>query len=99
MSRNRVYTDEFRREAVKLAQTSDKSYTLIAQELGMSSKTLSNWVRAAMKAPIKSNNRSKESHYQELLKENAKLKRELKRAQQEREILKKAAAYFASLEK
>ena len=38
-------------------------------------------------------------HYQELLIENQRLRRELKRAEQEREILKKATAYFASLEK
>lgn len=88
------YTYEFKKEAVKLVQSSDKSIRLIADELGMNYKTLSNWVRTSMKSPSKTNKNN--HHYQELLSENNKLKKELKRAQQERDILKKATAYFAS---
>ena len=91
MLKGQSYNSEFKREAVKLAQSSDKSLPVISEELGVNYKTLSRWVRESMNKPIKKQGqRTKEHHYQELLSENAKLKRELKRAQQERDILKKA---------
>ena len=92
--RNNKYTSEFKREAVKLAQSSGKSLMTIAKEFGVNYKTLTNWTRQSMNIPpkpAKSNH-----HYQDLVTENTKLKRELKRTQQERDILKKAAAYFAN---
>jgi transposase len=94
------YTDEFKREAVKLAQSADKSVKQIAGELGIKYKTLNYWVRTAIMpvTEIKATTGASH-HYQELLIENQRLRRELKRAEQEREILKKATAYFASLEK
>lgn len=101
------YTAEFKREAVKLAQSSDKRIYQTAQDLGMNEKTLYNWVAIAMRSKPKDNMPSKASEkpstntkhrYQELEEENAKLKKELARAQMERDILKKAAAYFASQE-
>ena len=96
MLRKSKYSPEFKREAVKLAHSSDKKLSVIADELGVCYKTLCNWTREAVKKPDTPT--KKQHHYQELLAENAKLKRELKRAQQEREILKKAAAFFAAQE-
>lgn len=96
MSRRSKYSPEFKREAVKLSQSSGKKLYIIAEELGVCYKTLCNWTREAVKKPDTPS--KKQHHYQELLTENAKLKRELKRAQQERDILKKAAAFFASQE-
>lgn len=103
MSKGIKYTSEFKCEAVKLAQLSDKPTVLIAEELGVKAKTLYNWVSAAMKGKnLNSKNNfvktKSKHHYQELEQENQKLKKELKRAQMERDILKKAAAYFASHE-
>lgn len=100
------YTEEFKREAVKLAQSSDKPIYRTAQDLGMNEKTLYNWVGAAMRSkpntdiPLKSSEKaaSTKHRYQALEEENAKLKKQLARAQMERDILKKAAAYFASQE-
>ena len=86
MPKGKRYPLEFKREAVKLCQLGDRSIVQVARDLGMNDKTLSNWVAAAMKKTDKTP-REKEHHYQELLDENAKLKRELKRAQQERDIL------------
>lgn len=86
MPKGKRYTLEFRREAVKLAQSSENSLAVTAKELGMNYKTLCNWVHEAMNQPTKST--KKTSPYQELLAENVKLKRALKRAQQERDILK-----------
>jgi|JI10StandDraft_1071094.scaffolds.fasta_scaffold2580600_1 transposase len=92
------YTDEFKREAVKLVHGSGKSVKQIATELGIKSKTLSYWVKSSM-ILVQGATPKSPHHYQELLAENQRLRQELKRTQQEREILKKAAAYFASLEK
>jgi transposase len=87
MSQTR-YTDEFKEEAVK--QVTERGYPVkeVAERLGISAVTLYNWLGA------KGSGRSRKVE-QELLAENAKLKAELKRVQEERDILKKAAAYFA----
>ena len=95
MPTRKRYTTEFKREAVKLAQTTDKSHAIIAQELGISYKTLTTWLRNAMTDSSKPTSKKAQHHYKELVDENARLKRDLKRAQMERDILKKAAAYFA----
>ena len=101
MSKRTNYTSEFKREAVKLAQSSEQPISQIALELGIKESTLYNWVSKAMKdkKPVNSNPEQKSKHrYQELELENKQLKKELKRAEMERDILKKAAAYFASQE-
>jgi len=101
MSKGIKYTSEFRREAVKLAQSSDKPTGQIAAELGIKVKTLYNWVSIAMKdkiTPARSASPKSKYSYQELESEIKRLNKELKRTEMEREILKKAAAYFASQE-
>jgi transposase len=82
------YTDEFKEEAVK--QVTERGYPVkeVADRLGISAVTLYNWLGGSGK------NRSRKVE-EELLAENAKLKAELRRVQEERDILKKAAAYFA----
>lgn len=100
MPKGTHYTSEFKREAVKLAQSSDRPTSQIAAELGIKANTLYNWVSTAMKdkiTPATTEPKSKHS-YQDLERENKRLTKELKRAEMEREILKKAAAYFASQE-
>ena len=89
----RTFTRECKQEAVQLAQTSDKSKSQIARELGISDSALYAWCRAA------------EAHGEEafpgkghqlpLEEEIHRLKRELERAQQERDILKKAISIFS----
>ncbi len=96
MPKGKRYTSEFKEEAVKLAQLSHEPVAIIADELGIHYKTLCGWIRSSMdnkKSPSKIKNLQRE--YEALLAEHAKLKRKLKRTEQEREILKKAAAYFA----
>jgi transposase len=93
------YTSEFREEAVKLAISSEVASAVVAKNLGVNRNTLYNWIRNSMQEKT---NSSKSSHnninarYKELEQENKALKSKLKRAEAEREILKKAAAYFAS---
>jgi transposase len=90
---NRKYTPEFREAAVKQVIEGNRSMTAVARALEMSSKTLENWVCRARKgqelvkravAPPS----EMEAELSRLRQENAKLKLE-------KEILKKAAAYFA----
>jgi transposase len=101
MSKGTHYPSEFKREAVKLAQSSDRPTSQIAAELGIKANTLYNWVSIAMKdktTPTASTEPKSKHSYQDLERENKRLTKELKRAEMEREILKKAAAYFASQE-
>lgn len=100
MSKKTNYPSEFKREAVKLAQSSNKSTSQVAEELGIKPNTLYNWISNAMKEqkPVLKAKKSPTHHYKELEQENRRLHKELKRAQMERDILKKAAAYFASQE-
>jgi transposase len=87
------FTAEFKQEAVQLTKTSDKPKAQIARELGISDSALYSWCRAA------------EAHGEEafpgkghqlpLEEEIHRLKRELERTQQERDILKKAISIFS----
>mgnify|MGYP006279811259 CR=1 FL=1 len=85
------YTDEFKAEAIK--QVIERGYTVkeVAERLGVSSHSLYEWVRRA-----RGKQRGRKSDELDLMREeNARLKAELRRAEEERDILKKAAAYFA----
>jgi transposase len=89
------YTQEFKNEAVKLSLEKDANRQEIADNLGIKYKTLCNWITQSMSTkPIEKIDYK--SCYQHLISENEQLKRKLKKAETEREILKKAAAYFAN---
>jgi transposase len=91
--RKSKYNQEFKDSTVKLCIDSDKSITSIARDLGLNKGTLSLWVN---KYKDDNNIRSKSSTFKESLEEeNKRLKKELSIAKQERDILKKATAYFA----
>ena len=83
------YTDEFKAEAAKQVIDLGRPVREVAERLGVSSHTLYEWVKVRRKAPeIDLADRT-------LLAENRRLQAELKRVTEERDILKKAAAYFA----
>lgn len=84
------YPPEFRREAVELVRTSEKPIAQIARDLGVSDQTLHNWVK---QAEIDAGKR--EGLTTEEREELRRLRRENRTLLQEREILKKAAAFFA----
>jgi transposase len=84
------YSIDFRREAVALLKSSDKSIPQLAAELGISPQSLRNWSRQidvdeGKAAGLTSDERE----------ELRRLRRELRVVTEEREILKKAAAFFA----
>ena len=89
------YSVEFMDEAVKLCLAKDADRSEIANNLGVKYKTLSNWISKAMSKPPKDVKIDYQSHYQQLLTENDALKKKIKKTEAEREILKKAARYFA----
>ena len=87
----RTYNDEYRAEALKLADS--VGATEAARQLGIQSSQIYSW---HTKARVKQSQSQVEKN---LLTENAKLKRELAERQEEVAILKKASAYFAKHQK
>lgn len=85
------YTEEFKRDATALVDSSGKTVTAVARELGISSESLRGWYRKA-KAD------QGESHSGELTgaerEELRRLRKENREQQQTIEILKKATAFF-----
>ena len=85
------YTVEFKLEAVRLVKAGQEA-SVTAQILGVPKQTLSNWVRLADKGELKgAGERPVSAEQMEL----ARLRAELARVKMERDILKKATAYFA----
>ena len=95
----RKYTKEFKQEAINLALKSP-SVDSTAKELGIPTATLYSWIHALKKKGyIATVDESGGKDMAALVEENRRLHRELAVAKEEREILKKAAAYFAQHQK
>ena len=93
MNTKQSYSLEFRAEAVKLVLEQGLSQGEAASRLGIPKGTLGNWVMAAKRGGDKPAPGART--VAELEAENARLRKELAEARQERDIVKKAAAYFA----
>ena len=94
MTRSKTYTPELREEAVKLVLTQGQTLEDAALRLTIPKGTLANWVAAARRGTspkVALGSRS----VPELEAEVIKLRKELAEARMERDIVKKAAAYFA----
>lgn len=89
-TKTKTYPSEFKESAVKLAIESKNPMAQTARELGVNSNTLYTWVGKYSK-PKESIMRTDEHLYDEV----KRLKKELAKVTQERDLLKKAAAYFA----
>ncbi len=86
------YPAEFRAEAARLARSSEKSIPVLAADLGVSSEALRHWLR---QAEADAGQRQPGELTTDEREELRRLRREVKTLQQEREILRKAAAYFS----
>jgi transposase len=93
MRTRRKYTDEFKREAVRLAMAPESSIASVANDLGIDRSVVADWVR-----------KTQQGHYEptpgkplktESQGELEQLRRELAKVKMERDILKKALGYFA----
>jgi transposase len=87
----RVYTEEFKQSAVEMVVVQGNSMSSVAKRLGVDYHTLRKWVLAAKSSATQSlvsKDLPAEQRIRELEKENARLR-------MERDILKKATAYFA----
>lgn len=98
---NRKYTKEFKQESVNLALKSS-SISRTASELGIPVATLHTWINQLKgKAQAKTvvGNPDNSHDMAALIEENRRLHKELAITREEKEILKKAAAYFAQHQK
>jgi transposase len=85
------YSMEFRQEAVRLLRTSDRTVPQLAKELGVSEGSLRNWSEQ-----LDVNEGKKDGLSTSEREELRRLRKEVKVLAEEREILKKAAAFFVA---
>ena len=84
------FSEDFRREAVRLVRESDRPVSTLGAELGVSVTTLRNWLRT-----MPAGKQTAPGRVLSLEEEVRRLKKENERLREEREILKKATAFFA----
>ena len=90
LRRHTHYSAEFRAEAVRLAETSGQSIRSVAMDLGISNESLSRWIEQSHERPAGTPLEDAERAELEALRARVKV------LETEREILVKAAAFFAS---
>jgi transposase len=83
------YTEEFRRDAVRIATTSGLTRPKIASDLGVGLSTLNKWVQKHQHDDLMS------GPHEDVEMENARLHKEVRLLREEREILEKATIFFA----
>jgi transposase len=91
MAKRRKFSDEFKREAVRLATQSGVTKSQVGRELGINANLLGRWCRdfaANGTAPFPGQGKPRDE-------EMAALKRELSRVKKERDFLREAATFFA----
>jgi transposase len=86
-----VYPPDFKGDAVRLVQEGVKSVAAVARELGISVDTLHRWVKQAQLDAGERQDGLTTEEREEL----RRLRRQVRVLQEEREILKKAATFFA----
>ena len=84
------HSEEFKREAVRIALTSRLSRERVAKDLGIGKSTLGKWISQYRPADLAS------APQADLARENERLRLENRVLKEERDILKKATQFFAS---
>jgi transposase len=90
--KQRQFTPEYRAEAVRQASLGDRTIAQVARDLGLKTQTLWGWVHQAEVDAGKGEPEELTTTEREELKQ---LRREVARLREEKEILKKATAFFA----
>lgn len=90
--KRRTFTDEFKQDAVNLVAVEGYTFKAAAEAVGVSSRSLREWHEKFAPKPEPC---GEDASAEQLRAENKRLRKELRRAEMEREILKKATAYFA----
>ncbi len=88
----RRYPDDFKQDAVRLVTEEKYRFKAAAEAVGVSQKSLRDWHARLAPQPTPC---GENATVEQLHQENKRLRKQLKRAEMEREILKKATAYFA----
>ena len=91
MSRRKRYSTEFNREAIRRCNEPGVTAVLVAEELGISTRQLRRWREAAEQHGKHAFPGEGKARDEELMR----LKRKLAKAEQERDFLREAVAYFA----
>jgi transposase len=91
VSRPSKYPEQFRKDAVALVRSSDRPLRHVARELGVNHETLRSWVKNAEDAWATPSNASSAVDQEEL----RTLRKRVAELELEKDILRKAAAYFA----
>ena len=92
LEQRRQYTQEFKREAVRLATAPDGSVPEVARELGLRIDVLRGWMRQVSGLPGRSARAATRTSQDEEIRQ---LRREVAQLREERDILGKAMAFFA----
>jgi transposase-like protein len=90
--KRRKFTDEFRAEVVELCRRGDRSIGEISRDLDLTESAVRHWVR---QAEVDRGEGPPDALSTTEKEELSKLRREVRQLREEREILKKAAAFFA----
>jgi len=93
MVKRRQFSKEFKTEAVRLVRERGVSVAEAARDLGLHENVLRKWVRAVEDDPLQAFPGHGQMKPEQA--EIARLKKEVAKLKMERDILKKAAAYFA----
>ena len=91
-TQRRRFSEDFKRDAVRLVVEEKYTFAAAAQAVGATTKSLRDWHQKYAPQPEPCGDNATVAEMRE---ENKRLRRQLKRAELEREILKKATAYFA----
>ena len=92
MNTKKKFTEEFRREAIKLVTEQGYSQSEAGKSLGVNGKNISRWLKESQLKKYRPGIQAKQDANEELIR----LRKENHRLKLEREILKKAAAFFAN---